>query len=54
MIETIMALGIMGGTFTIVSVSLGLTVKLYWKVAEHGRDIKFIKQAIGMNNNNRK
>ena len=49
MIETALALGIMAVTLGLVGVIFTLIVKIYFVIGMHTRDIKYIKQAIGMN-----
>lgn len=49
MIETALALGLMICTLGLVGVIFGLIVKICFTLGAHTRDIKYIKQAIGMN-----
>ncbi len=48
MIETAIALGLMACTLGLVGVIFGLIVKIYFTLGVHTRDIKYIKQTIGM------
>jgi hypothetical protein len=49
MLETTIALGIMAITLGLVGVIFTLIVKVCLILGEHTRDIKYIKQTIGMN-----
>lgn len=46
--NTALALGIMAVTMGLVGVIFGFIVKIYFIIGMHTRDIKYIKQAIGM------
>ena len=50
MIETAMALGIMAGTFALVGIMFTLMIKMYGKIIENQRDIKFIKTFVHYKN----
>jgi len=52
MIETAVAIGIMAITLGLVGVIFTLIVKIYFIIGMHTRDIKYIKQSIGMNSCN--
>lgn len=50
MIEVALWIGICAIVVASNSAMLALLTKIYMKIGEHGRDIKYIKQIVGLNN----